>query len=54
MSESKAKRSPDWQTVSANGRGFSDDFKPDAVRLIVEEEYTFKAGPFSPQTVAPA
>ena len=43
MSESKAKRSPDRPTVSANGRRFSDDFKRDAVRLIVEEEYTFKA-----------
>lgn len=43
MSESKAKRSPDRQTVSVNGQRFSDDFKRDAVRLIVEEEYTFKA-----------
>lgn len=43
MSESKAKRSPDGPTGSANGRRFSDDFKREAVRLIVEERYTFKA-----------
>ena len=43
MSESKAKVSPDRQTASANGRRFSDDFKRDAVRLVVDEQYTFKA-----------
>ena len=43
MSESKAKVSPDRQTASANGRRFSDDFKRDAVRLVVEEGYSFQS-----------
>jgi len=43
MSESKAKISLDRQTASANGRRFSDDFKRDAVRLVVDAQYTFKA-----------
>jgi transposase len=43
MSESKARISHDRRAASANGRRFSDDFKRDAVRLIVGEEYTFKA-----------
>ena len=43
MSESKAKVFRDRQTASANGRRFSDDFKRDAVRLVVDEQYTFKA-----------
>ncbi len=43
MSESKVKVSPDRQTASANGRRFSEDFKRDAVRLVVDEQYTFKA-----------
>ena len=30
-------------TRSANARRFSDEFKRDAVRLITEERYTFKA-----------
>jgi len=43
MSESKARISHDRQATSANGRRFADDFKRDAVRLVVEVEYTFKA-----------
>jgi len=43
MSESKAKISRDRQAASANGRRFSEDFKRDAVRLVVDEQYTFKA-----------
>ena len=43
MSDSKARISPDRQATSPNGRRFLDDFKRDAVRLVVEEQYTFKA-----------
>ena len=43
MRDSKTRISPDRQASSANGRRFSDDFKRDAVRLIVDEQYTFKA-----------
>jgi transposase len=34
---------PDRQTTSPNRRRFSDEFKHDAVRLVVDEEYSFKA-----------
>ena len=43
MSESKARISPDRRPTSRNGRRFSDDFKRDAVRLVVDEGYTFRA-----------
>jgi len=43
MSESKAKMSHDGQSLPPNRRRFSEEFKRDAVRLVVEEEYTFKA-----------
>ena len=43
MSESKAKMSPGREATSPNGRRFMDDFKRDAVRLVVDEQYTFKA-----------
>lgn len=43
MSESKAKMSHDRQSLSPNRRRFSEEFKRDAVRLVVEEQYTFKA-----------
>ena len=43
MSESQARMSHDRQATFANGRRFSEEFKRDAVRLVVEEEYTFKA-----------
>jgi len=43
MSPLKPPVSLDRQTVSPNRRRFSEDFKRDAVRLVVEEEYTFKA-----------
>src|SRR3972149_6646124 len=43
MSESKAKVSHDKRPQFPKRRRFPDDFKPDAVRRVVEEEYTFKA-----------
>jgi len=43
MNGSKAKVSYDGQPLPANRRRFSEEFKRDAVRLVVEEEYTFKA-----------
>jgi transposase len=43
MSESKVRISHDRQATSVNGRRFPDDFKREAVRLVVQEEYTFKA-----------
>jgi transposase-like protein len=43
MNESKARMSLDRQPISANRRRFSEEFKRDAVRLVVDEEYTFKA-----------
>ncbi len=43
MSEPKTKMSHDGQSLLPNRRRFSEEFKHDAVRLVVEEEYTFKA-----------
>ena len=43
MKRSKTGVFPDRQTTSPSRRRFSEDFKRDAVRLVVEEEYTFKA-----------
>jgi len=43
MNESKTPVSPHRQTTSPHTRRFSDDFKRDAVRLVVDEKYTFKA-----------
>jgi transposase len=43
MSPSQTAVSSDRQAVSPNARRFTEDFKREAVRLIVEEEYTFKA-----------
>jgi transposase len=43
MSESKTKVPHHERPLSANRRRFSEEFKRDAVRLVVEEEYTFKA-----------
>jgi transposase len=43
MSESKARMSPVREGPSPNGRRFMEDFKRDAVRLVVDEQYTFKA-----------
>jgi len=43
MSEFQARMSDDRQAACAKGRRFPDEFKRDAVRLVVEEEYTFKA-----------
>lgn len=43
MNESKTRLSHDGQRLSPNRRRFSEEFKHDAVRLVVEEQYTFKA-----------
>ena len=43
MSRSKAKAAPDGQAIHPNRRRFSEDFKRDAVRLVVDEGYSFKA-----------
>ena len=43
MRESKTGVPPQRQATSANRRRFSEEFKRDAVRLIVDEQYTFKA-----------
>ena len=43
MNESKARNSLDRQAASASRRRFPEEFKRDAVRLITEERYTFKA-----------
>ncbi len=42
MSESKMKVLHDGQPVSPSRRRFSEEFKRDAVRLVVEEGYTFQ------------
>jgi transposase len=43
MSELKTTVSPQRQRTSRNLRRFSEDFKRDAVRLVVDEKYTFQA-----------
>jgi transposase len=43
MRESKTIVSPDRSATTPSARRYSDDFKRDAVRLIVEEKYSFKA-----------
>jgi len=43
MNESKTRLSHDGQPLSPNRRRFSEEFKHDAVRLVAEEGYTFKA-----------
>jgi hypothetical protein len=43
MNESKAKVSREGQPLFANRRWFSEEFKRDAVRLVVDEAYSFKA-----------
>lgn len=43
MNGLKAKVSHDGQPLPVNRRRFSEEFKRDAVRLVVEEEYAFKA-----------
>jgi transposase len=43
MSESKTKMSRDERPLSPNRRRFSEEFKRDAVRLVVDEQYSFKA-----------
>lgn len=43
MSESKTRVPLQRQPICANRRRFSEEFKRDAVRLIVDEQYTFKA-----------
>jgi transposase len=43
MNGSKASISHDRQAVSRSRRRFSEEFKREAVRLVCEEKYTFKA-----------
>jgi len=43
MSESKTKVLRDGQPVAPSRRRFTEEFKRDAVRLVVEEEYSFRA-----------
>jgi transposase len=43
MRESKTSVSPDRTATSPPVRRYPDEFKQDAVRLIVEEKYSFKA-----------
>jgi transposase len=43
MNESKAPGSTARSAISARSSRFGDDFKRDAVRLVVEERYTFAA-----------
>ena len=43
MNEWKAPRSTPRSAVSRQSSRFGDDFKRDAVRLVVEEKYTFVA-----------
>jgi transposase len=43
MNESKTHVSHGRDTIPPNRRRFLDDFKRDAVRLVVDEQYTVKA-----------
>ena len=43
MSELRTAVSPHRRTTSPNRRRFSDDFKRDAIRLVIDEQYTFQA-----------
>ena len=43
MRESKTPVSPDRRATSPSARRYPDDFKRNAVRLIVEEKYSFPA-----------
>jgi transposase len=43
MNESKTRLSRDGQPLCPKRRRFSEEFKRDAVRLVAEEGYTFKA-----------
>ncbi len=43
MSKAKTPVSPDQRTILPNRRRFSDEFKQDAVRLVVDQQYSFKA-----------
>ena len=43
MRESKTPAPPDRPATSPSARRYLDEFKQDAVRLIVEEKYSFKA-----------
>ena len=43
MNESKAPGAPHRSVVSRQSSRFGDDFKRDAVRLVVDEKYTFPA-----------
>jgi transposase len=43
MSQAKSKSSAVTSTVTKNSGHYLDDFKRDAVRLVTEEHYSFKA-----------
>ncbi len=43
MAESSVQRTESPSSSSSRRRRFSDDFKRDAVRLVVQESYSFKA-----------
>jgi transposase len=43
MSEKRSSTGGERDDSARRGKRFSDEFKRDAVRLVAEEEYTFKA-----------
>jgi len=43
MREAKIPTAPDQSAIHPNRRRFSEEFKHDAVRLVVEQQYSFKA-----------
>ena len=43
MSKAKTPVSPDQGAIPPNHRRFSDEFKRDAVRLVGDQQYSFKA-----------
>jgi transposase len=43
MSEAKIPSSPDQSGIHPSRRRFSEEFKQDAVRLVVDQQYSFKA-----------
>ncbi len=43
MSEAKTPASPESSAIPPTRRRFSDEFKQDSVRLVVDQQYSFKA-----------
>ena len=43
MNKVKIPAAPDQSAIHPNRRRFSEEFKQDAVRLIVDQQYSFKA-----------